>query len=375
MTICGQIQKYWYRVDTESILVPFPQLKSSKTSPKHVSTFWGVPASFFTLHAVATRQDSCWFFRWSRRSQELCSHEKSTSQQFGFQRHIKIIQNNWDTTPSYKILAAKIHANLLMQLIFYDVVWPYLQQLWWQRVLISWPNKQTFTPCWPDGYGWLSIQLLHTSGQVMVQWNPKAGCCSWQRSSVWRGLDSYGFAATFPKLRLSAADVQFNTPGRWICWSGTYLIEWLHCKPPVRCRGWLAMVWEVTSWILMVLDHFEFKIFNHYGSMGLHPQRKDVMIFDMKGFLVDAHDTLTSGWLDRFVPLESISLGTELDNSWWDPRYPRRPAAQTHEDGQMSHGSPSFWVTELAMAQNVLIPQWWMVRYGEINKYIVKWEA
>ena len=45
----------------------------------------------------------------------------------------------------------------------------------------------------------------------------------------------------------------------------------------------------------MVLDHFEFKIFNHYGSMGLHPQRKDVMIFDMKGFLVDAHDTLTSG--------------------------------------------------------------------------------
>ena len=100
----------------------------------------------------------------------------------------------------------------------------------------------------------------------MVQWIPKAGCCSWQRSSVWRGLDSYGFAATCPKLRHSAADVQLNTPGRWICWSGTYLIEWLHCKPPVRCRGWLAMVWEVTSWISMIFDHFEFKIFKLYGN-------------------------------------------------------------------------------------------------------------
>ena len=105
-------------------------------------------------------------------------------------------------------------------------------------------------------------------------------------------------------------------------------------------------------------------IISNSSSTERHPQREEWLYSACRGsWLMPMDGTLTLGWLDGFVPLESISSDTDVGQFWWDPR---RQAAQAHEDGQMSHGSPSFWVTEV-MAQNLSIPQRWLC--------MVKWEA
>ena len=65
----------------------------------------------------------------ARSSAPVVTYETSTKLSSLDFKNTKIIQNSWDTTPSSKILAAKIDANLLMQFIFYDVMRPSLQQL------------------------------------------------------------------------------------------------------------------------------------------------------------------------------------------------------------------------------------------------------
>ena len=229
---------------------------------------------FHSASRVATRQESCWFFRWSRRSQELCSHETSTNLSSLDSKNIKFIQNSWDTTPSSKILAAKIDVHLLMQLIFYDVVWPYLQQLWCQRVLISWPNKQTwtFTPCWPDGYGWLSIQFLHTSGQVMVQWIPKAG---WSEGKLLR------FSGIGQRTLMDLLVHKANVPPAWgihhilnytgyVCPGSGFpvLLVFQHVQPIWGYHSSVLINWYIhTWWILVAWLVLRAQIYAHFEEL------------------------------------------------------------------------------------------------------------
>ena len=98
-------------------------------------------------------------------------------------------------------------------------------------------------------------------------------------------------------------------------------------------------------------------IISNSSSTERHPQREERLYSACRGSWLMPITFWHLGDLMVLCPLSRF-LGHGVGQFWWDPR---RQAAQAHEDGQMSHSSPSFWVTEV-VAQHLSIPM--VVMYG-----------